>query len=69
MGGENARLKVGEVWNTTALMAVFISREIDLVRRDEVVRVGSEKGVLGKRVGVAMTVGNSECQGLQPGGA
>lgn len=50
-------------------MAVFISREIDLVRREEVVRVGSEKGVLGKRVGVAMTVGNSECQGLQPGGA
>lgn len=50
-------------------MAVFISGVIDLVKRDELVRVGSEKGVLGKRVGVAMTVGDSKCQGLQPGGA
>lgn len=70
MGGKNVShrgLKVGDNGKVANMTTFFI--RIKLEKRDDLVRVGSEQGVLGKRVRVAMAVGDGEGQGLQPGGA
>lgn len=70
VGGKNISrrgLKVGDNGKATNMTTFFI--RIEFEKRDKLVRVGSEQGVLRKCVRVVMAVGDGESQGLQPSGA